>query len=172
MKYLKLRPTKRKGFSGGSDTKESACNVGDPGLIPGSRSSHGEGNGNPLQYSCLEDSMDRWALRVTVYGVTKESDMTEQLPLAHSRERVLVVTSGFHFRCWRTKSLSKWPNINHPPQGLYSSSDHIYPGYIKMICSPPWWLDIIKQQKWNYCYTQHRLNKDWVTWKVVRHPSL
>ena len=48
-----------KGFPGGSDGKASACNAGDPGLIPGSGSYPGEGNGNPLQYSCLENSMDR-----------------------------------------------------------------------------------------------------------------
>jgi len=42
----------------GSDGKEFACNAGDPGLIPGSGRSPGEGNGNPLQYSCLENSMD------------------------------------------------------------------------------------------------------------------
>ena len=45
-------------FPGGSDGKVSAYNVGDPGLIPGSGRSPGEGNGNPLQYSCLENSMD------------------------------------------------------------------------------------------------------------------
>ena len=47
------------GFPGGSDSKESACNAGDSGLISGSGRSPGEGNGNPLQYSCLENSMDR-----------------------------------------------------------------------------------------------------------------
>ena len=46
------------GFPGGSDGKASACNVGDPGSIPGSGRSPGEGNGNPLQDSCLENSMD------------------------------------------------------------------------------------------------------------------
>ena len=46
-------------FPGGSDGKESACNAGDWGLIPGSGRSPGGGNGNPLQYSCLENSMDR-----------------------------------------------------------------------------------------------------------------
>ena len=46
---------------GGSDGKASAYNAEDPGLIPGSGRSPGEGNGNPLQYSCLEDSMDREA---------------------------------------------------------------------------------------------------------------
>ena len=47
-----------KGFPGGSDSKASACNVGDLGLIPGSGRSPGEGNGNPLQHSCLENPMD------------------------------------------------------------------------------------------------------------------
>ena len=48
-----------RGFPNGSDEKESTCNVGDPGLIPGSGRSPGEGNGDPLQYSCLENSLDR-----------------------------------------------------------------------------------------------------------------
>ena len=47
--------------SGGSDGKESARSAADPGQIPGSRRSPGEGNGNPLQYSCPENSMDRGA---------------------------------------------------------------------------------------------------------------
>jgi len=52
-------------FPGGSDGKESACNVGDPGLIPGSARSPGEGNGYPLQYSYLKNPMDRgvWGLQ-------------------------------------------------------------------------------------------------------------
>ena len=57
-----------KGDQGGSDGKEYACGVGDPGLIPGLGQSPGEGNGNPLQYSSLENSMDSQA---TVHGVTK-----------------------------------------------------------------------------------------------------
>ena len=59
------------GFSGGSDGKESACNVGDPGLIPGLGLSPGERNGIPLQYSCLENSKDRGAWGATVYGVAE-----------------------------------------------------------------------------------------------------
>ena len=47
-----------KGFPGGPDGKESACNVGDPGFTPGSGKSPGEGSGNPLQYPCLENPMD------------------------------------------------------------------------------------------------------------------
>ena len=58
-------------FSGDSDSKESAYSAGDPGLIPGSGRSPGEGNGNPLQYSCLEKPMDRGVWLATVYGVTK-----------------------------------------------------------------------------------------------------
>ena len=54
-----------------SNSKEPACNVGDLGSIPRSRRSPGEGNGYPLQYSCLENSMNRGAWWVTVYGVTK-----------------------------------------------------------------------------------------------------
>ena len=66
------------GFPGGSDGKESACSVVDPGLIPGSGSSPGEGNGNPLQYSCLENSMDRNLVGYSPWGC-KELDTTEQL---------------------------------------------------------------------------------------------
>ena len=59
------------GFLGGSNDKESACNAGDLDLIPGSGRVPGEGNGYPLQYSCLENSMDRGDWQVTVHGVAK-----------------------------------------------------------------------------------------------------
>ena len=59
------------GFPGGSDGKESACSAGDLSSIPGSERSSGEGNGYPLQYPCLENSMGRRAWRATVHGVTK-----------------------------------------------------------------------------------------------------
>ena len=60
------------GFPSGSDGKESACNAGNLGLIPGSERSPGEGNGTPLWYSCLENPMDRGAWWATVYGVTND----------------------------------------------------------------------------------------------------
>ena len=59
------------GFPGGSDGKESTCNAGDLGLIPGLGRSPGEGNDNPLWYSCLENPMDRGAWWATDHGVTK-----------------------------------------------------------------------------------------------------
>ena len=63
-------------FPTGSDSKESACNARDPGSIPGSGRSLGEGNSYPLQYLCLENSMGRGAQWATVHGVA-ELDMTE-----------------------------------------------------------------------------------------------
>jgi len=59
------------GFPGGKARKESTCKAGDLGLIPGLGRSPGEGNGNPLQYFCLENPMDGEALWATVHGVTK-----------------------------------------------------------------------------------------------------
>ena len=59
------------GLPGGSDSKESAYNAGEPGLIPGSGRSPGGGNGNPLQYPCLENPVDRGAWQATVLGAAK-----------------------------------------------------------------------------------------------------
>ena len=64
-------PLYRKGFPGGLDGKESACNAGDPGSILRLGISPGEGNGYPFQYSYLENFMDRGALQATVHGVAK-----------------------------------------------------------------------------------------------------
>ena len=68
-------------YPGGLDGKESACNAGGPGSIPGTGRSPGEGNGYPLQYSCLENSTERGARWATVHGVS-ESDTTEWLTLS------------------------------------------------------------------------------------------
>ena len=72
-----LAPAKKRaqrnilGFPGGSEVKASACNAGDLGLIPGLGRCPGEGNGNPLQYSCLENPMDGGAWQATVHEVAK-----------------------------------------------------------------------------------------------------
>ena len=75
--------TKYRGFPGGLDSEESACNAVDPGSIPGSRSYPGERNGKLLQYSCLENSVDRGAWRATVHEIS-ESDTNEPLTLSLS----------------------------------------------------------------------------------------
>ena len=64
------------GFSGGSVLKNPTANAGDVGSVPGLGRSPGEGRGNPLQYSCLGNPVDRGACRATVHGVAKESEET------------------------------------------------------------------------------------------------
>ena len=77
------------GLPGGSVGEESPCNAGDPGSIPGSGRSPGEGNGNPLQYSCLENPMDRGAWRATVHRITKSQ--TQRLS-THTHTRMSVAS--------------------------------------------------------------------------------
>ena len=76
-------------FPGDSEVKASAWNAGDPGSIPGSRRSPGEGNGNPFQYSCLENPMEGGAWWATVHGVTKSwtrlGDFTFTFFTVHSK---------------------------------------------------------------------------------------
>ena len=76
-------------ISGGSDSKASAYNVGDPGSIPGSGRSSGEGNGNPLQYSYLENPMDGGVWWATVYGVPKSWTQLSNFTLSLQTERVV-----------------------------------------------------------------------------------
>ena len=68
---VEFQPTYFLGFTGGLGSKESVCNAGDLGSIPGLRRSLGERNGNLFQYSCLENSMDRGTWKAIVLGVTK-----------------------------------------------------------------------------------------------------
>ena len=74
------------GFPGGSEDKESACNEGDQGSIPGSGRPPGKENGYPLQYSCLEKSMDRGAWWATVHGGHKGSDT-----IAHRHMHIYIL---------------------------------------------------------------------------------
>ena len=76
-----LRNIHCKGFPGGSDSKEPACSSGDPDSIPGLGRSPGEGHGNPLQYSCLENPMGRGAWQTTVHGVEKSQSRLRHFTL-------------------------------------------------------------------------------------------
>ena len=76
-------------FRGGSGFKASACNAGDLGLIPGLGRSPGEGNGNPLQYSCLENPMDGGSWWATVHGVAKS-----QTPLSNFTHSLIHSQTG------------------------------------------------------------------------------
>ena len=85
------------GFPGGSEVKASACTVGDLGLIPGLGRSPGEGNGNPLQYSCLENPMEGGAWQATVHGVAKSrtelNNFTFTFSHLQSINNVVIVSS-------------------------------------------------------------------------------
>ena len=83
--FLFQERSSEKGFPVGSEVKESACNVGDLGSIPGSERASGEGNGKPLQYSCLENPMDRGAWWAIVHGVRKSrTRLATSLSLSHA----------------------------------------------------------------------------------------
>ena len=92
--------------SSDSDSKESACNAGDPGSVPGSGRSPGEGNGYPLPYSFLENSMDKVAWQATVHGVAKSrkqlSDFHFRQKLYHSiyKNKQLVRSDLQAIVCW------------------------------------------------------------------------
>ena len=78
VKNIKLMTVLLQGFPGGTAVKNLPCNAGDAGSSPGLRRSPGEGNGNPLQYSCLGNPMDRAAWQATVQRV---ANMTEHVPV-------------------------------------------------------------------------------------------
>ena len=105
---LLISCTPIQGFPGGSDGKESAWNAGDLGSIHGLRRSAGEGNGYPLQYSCLENPMDRGAWWATVHGVTKSRTWLS------SREQKLMEILPNSGRSWgcalRFTPHSHWTN--------------------------------------------------------------
>ena len=87
-------------FPCGSDSKESACNAGDPGLVPGSGRSPREGNGTPLQYSCLENSMDRGAWPATVHGVAKSwTPLSDTVTFSQSLYYLLLSTTLANKHC-------------------------------------------------------------------------
>ena len=83
-------------------SKESACKPGDPGSIYGSGRSPGEGNGYPLQYSCLQNSMDRGARRTTVHGVTKSWTRLKQLTLSLSKNATSLLWGRGQQNTWKS----------------------------------------------------------------------
>ena len=82
-------------FPGGTDGKESACNAGDPDSIAGSGRSPGEGNGNPCQYCCLENPMDRGAWWTTVHAVAKSRTRLSNFALTF-KDSLKIVNSERH----------------------------------------------------------------------------
>ena len=94
------------GFHGGSDGKASACNAGDPGSIPGSGRSPEEGNGNPLQYSCLKNYMVRGAWWATVHGVTKSQTWLSDFTLMFFP--VVMCGCENHKEGWTLKNWCFW----------------------------------------------------------------
>ena len=106
-------------FPGGSDSKASVYNEGNPGLIPGSERSPGEGNGNPLQYSCLENSVDGGFWWATVHGVAKSqtrlNDFTFPLLLSFTGG-----SAGKESAC-NAGDLSPVPGLGRSPGGGHSN---------------------------------------------------
>ena len=106
-KHCLIIYTLREGFPGGSDSKDSACNVGDPGSIPGSGRSPRKGNDYPLQYSRLQNSMDGGAWRATVCGVAKTRTQLSVLSHTHRLREIengllfstITITFSYYFSC-------------------------------------------------------------------------
>ena len=116
------------GFLGGSDGKESICNAGDPGLIPGSGRSSGEGNGYPLLYSCLENPSDRGSWQATVHGVAKSRISYQTVIVWHEQQR----DSAVHIQ---VSILPQTPLPSRLPHNIEQSSMCYTVG--------PYWLSIL-----------------------------
>ena len=109
------------GFPHSSVGKESACSAGDLGSIPGMGRSPGEGNGSPLQYSCLENPMDRGAWQATIHGVARvRHDLATKPPPPPQgcwREITGLVLSSLSSRVWHLQSISN--REAHPVLGVH-----------------------------------------------------
>ena len=119
------------GLLSSSADKETACNAEDPGLIPGFRRSPGEGNGNPLQFSCLENPMDRGSWWVTVHWVAKQLDTTEWLNnknwlLTRKRQDVVELTPSKPWPRSGTRASAPFCPISLPCCPGYPKPDFLY----------------------------------------------
>ena len=108
----------------GLDGKLSACSAGGPGSIPGSGRSPGEGNGNPLQYSYLEDSMDGGVWWATVHGVTKSQIQLNDFTSLHFRGKMQVRVRGDSIRSCGDKKLNDF--MPYTLNGLYKARDKLH----------------------------------------------
>ena len=118
--YCHFRASQAQHFPGGSGGKASVYNAGDPGSIPGSGRSPGEGNGNPLQYSCLENPMDRAAWSATVHGVAKSRTRLSDFPFTfhfHALEKEMATHSSV--LAWRI------PGTGEPGGLLFMGSHRV-----------------------------------------------
>ena len=110
--YSLLSLLNETGFPGGSDGKESAWKGGDPGSTADSGRSPGEGNGYPLQYSCLENSMDRGLVGYSPWG--QELDVTKRLNNNNNNRLILKIEANKQYDCkeiisWGTTSYEQSP---------------------------------------------------------------
>ena len=105
-----------RGFPGGSEVKASACNAGDPGSIPELGRSPGEGNGNPLQYSCRENTMEGRAWQTTVHGVAKSRTRLATSLCSYSRNTCIL------FPLWGTSALLGESSDSQPRSGCWGWS--------------------------------------------------
>ena len=103
------------GLPCGSDCKESACNAGDLGLVPGLGISPGERNGYPLQYSCLQDSMDKGTWQATVHGVAKSLIQLSDFHLMFGVSHVVLVVKNAPADAGDIKDPGSIPGSGRPP---------------------------------------------------------
>ena len=117
--------------------KASACNAADLGLIPGLGRSPGEGNGNPLQYSCLENPMDRGAWWATVHGVAKSGTWLSNFTFTFKSKRPgskgCIVYNYMHMTFWKRQSYRNIEQINGY-QELKGEVSFVYYNRFYLIC--------------------------------------
>ena len=160
--FINCASAGRKVFPGGSFTHESACSAGDPHSIPGLGRSPGEGNDNPLQYSCLENSVDRGAWWATVLGVMKSwtwlSYFTFTLHWWQTEWKTTVTENESNWSLGLQPCLTQWnyePCCVGPPRSDGS-----------------WWRVLTKcgslEEGMANHFSTHALRIPWMAWKCKK----